>query len=132
MSNNEPAGNQPSSENQASHQEPEASMWSESNPGAAPAVVVAQGPTTSSNAIVALVLGILSWPVCPVIFAIIALVFANKADKEIAASQGRVGGSAFVLAAKILSWINIGFFAALTILGLFAILFLTLAGVSSS
>lgn len=107
-------------------------MWSEANPVAAPAVVVAQGPATSSNAIVALVLGILSWPVCPVIFAIIALVFASKADKEIKASQGRVGGSSFVLAAKILSWINIGFFAALTILGIFVLLFLTLVGVSGS
>ncbi len=98
----------------------------------APPVVVAQGPVTSSNAIVALVLAILSWPVCPVIFAIIALVFANKADKEIAAGQGRIGGSAFVLAAKILSWINIGLFAALTVLGLLALLFLTLAGVSGN
>lgn len=108
------------------------SIWSGVNAEGQPAaaVVVAQAPVTSSSAIVALVLGILSWPVCPLIFAIIALVFANKADKEIAAGQGRVGGSAFVLAAKILSWINIGFFAALTILGLFAVLFLTLAGVS--
>ena len=109
-------------------------MWSEvsAQGEAAPVVFVTQGPVTSSNAIVALVLGILAWPVCPVIFAIIALVFASKADKEIAASQGRIGGSGFVLAAKILSWINIGLFAALTVLGLFAVLFLTLAGVSST
>ncbi len=107
-------------------------MWGESGPMAAPTVVVATGPVTSSSAIVALVLSILAWPVCPVIFAIIALVFASKADKEIVASQGRIGGSAFVLAARILSWINIGLFAALMVLGLLALLFLTLAGVSSN
>ena len=132
MSTNEPAGNPPSSENQASHQEPEVSMWSESNPGAAPAVVVAQGPSTSSNAIVALVLSIVSWVVCPVIFAIVALVFASKADKEIASSSGRIGGGSLATASKILSWINIGVFAALFVLGILVLLFLTIAGVSSN
>ncbi len=109
---------------------PAASIWSGDPAVAQPAV--SPQPVTSSNAIVALVLGILSWPVCPVIFAIVALVFAAKADKEIAASGGRVGGSAFVLAAKLLSWINIGVFVAVLVLGLFAVLFLTVAGVASN
>lgn len=130
MSNQDPEGNnqEPAAPSQSSAE----SMWGESSPIAAPTVVVATGPVTSSSAIVALVLSILAWPVCPVIFAIIALVFASKADKEIIASQGRIGGSAFVLAARILSWINIGLFAALMVLGLLALLFLTLAGVSSN
>jgi hypothetical protein len=87
---------------------------------------------TSSNSIVALVLSIMSWVVCPVIFAIIALVFANKADKEITANQGNMGGGSLVLASKIVSWINIGFYAALLVLGLLALFFLTLAGVASN
>jgi len=130
MSNQDPEGNnqEPAAPSQSSSE----SMWGESGPMAAPTVVVATGPVTSSSAIVALVLSILAWPVCPVIFAIIALVFASKADKEIVASQGQIGGSAFVLAARILSWINIGLFAALMVLGLLALLFLTLAGVSSN
>jgi hypothetical protein len=93
MSNQDPEGNnqEPAAPSQSSSE----SMWGESGPMAAPTVVVATGPVTSSSAIVALVLSILAWPVCPVIFAIIALVFASKADKEIVASQGRIGGSAF-------------------------------------
>ena len=67
----------------------------------APGMVI--NPPTSSNAIVSLVLAIMSWVVCPVIFAIVALVFANKADKEIAAQQGQLGGSSLVLAAKTFS-----------------------------
>jgi hypothetical protein len=89
-------------------------------------------PPTSSNAIVSLVLAIMSWVVCPIIFAIIALVFANKADKEIAGRQGQLGGSSLVLAAKIVSWINIGFYAALLILGVLAFFFVALVGVASN
>jgi hypothetical protein len=102
----------------------------------APVVAVAPGMVvsapTSSNSIVALVLSIMSWVVCPVIFAIIALVFANKAEKEITANQGQMGGSSLVLAAKIVSWINIGFYAALLVLGLLAFFFVALVGVASN
>lgn len=107
-------------------------MWGGEGVPVAPAANLPAAQTTSGNSIVALVLSIVSWAVCPIIFAIVALVFASKADKEIAAGQGRVGGSALVLAAKILSWINIGLFAALLVLGLLAVLFLTLAGVASN
>jgi len=116
---------------------PEESIWSEGAPvAAAPAAsasdVVAVSAPTSSNAIVALVLSIVSWVVCPVIFAIVALVFASKADKEIASSGGRIGGGPLATASKILSWINIGVFAALFVLGILVLLFLTIAGVSSN
>lgn len=86
---------------------------------------------TSGNAIVALVLAIVSW-IIPVVLAIVALVFARKADREIAGSQGRIGGEAFVTAAKILAWINLGIFTAIFVLLLFAVFFLTLAGVASN
>jgi type III secretory pathway component EscU len=95
-----------------------------------PGMVVSQ--PTSSNSIVALVLSIMSWVVCPVIFAIVALVFANKADKEITANQGNMGGGSLVLASKIVSWINIGFYAALLVLGLLAFFFVALVGVASN
>ena len=94
-------------------------------------LVGAGGAATSANALVAFILAIASW-IVPVVFAIVALVFARKADREIAASQGRVGGEAFVTAAKILAWINLGVSLAVFVLLLFAVLFLTLAGVASN
>jgi hypothetical protein len=64
-------------------------------------------PQTSSDAILALILAILSWAVCPLVLAIVALVFANKASKVIAASNGWVNGSGMVTWAKIIAWVNI-------------------------
>ena len=72
----------------------------------------------SSNAIIALVLSIVSWVVCPVIPSIIALVYANKADAEIAANPARITGQGMSTAAKIISWINIGLYAALLVVGI--------------
>ena len=86
-----------------------------------------QQPQTSSDAIVALVLAILSWAVCPFVLAIVALVFASKASKAIAASNGWINGSGMVTAAKIIAWINIavgilffGFLVVALIAGLFS------------
>lgn len=76
---------------------------------------------TASDAVVALVLAILSWVVCPVILAIVALVFASKAKNAIAASNGWIEGSGLVTAAKIIAWLNI----VLAILG--TILFIIIA-----
>jgi membrane glycosyltransferase len=122
-----------SNENPEQPKSQEETIWQ-----AEPEVVVVGAPTmvvnppTSSNAIVALVLSITSWVVCPVIFAIIALVFATKAEKEITANNGRMGGGSLVLASKIFSWINIGFYAALLVLGLLAFFFVALVGVASN
>lgn len=103
------------------------SIWEE------PVVVsVTANPSASGNSIAALVLSISSWVVCPIIFAIVALVFANKAEKEIAASNGTVGGGAFVTASKIVAWINIGVYSAIVILGIIALFFLTILGVSGN
>ncbi|MFI0431890.1 MAG: DUF4190 domain-containing protein [Candidatus Nanopelagicales bacterium] len=83
-------------------------------PGVPAAVPTYQAaPQTNNNAIVALVLALVSYVVCPVISAIVALVFAHKASKEIKASNGWQTGSGMVLAARILAWVNIG----LSILG---------------
>ncbi len=110
--------------------DPVESSW-EAEP-VVPVVTVSATPGASSNSIVALVLSICSWVVFPIVFAVIALVFASKAEKEIAASNGSVGGGAFVTASKIVSWINIGFYAALVILGLLALLLFTILGVSGN
>ena len=103
------------------------SIWDE------PAVVSTTAtPSASGNSIVALVLSITSWVVCPIVFAIVALVFANKAEKEITASNGTVGGGAFVTASKIVAWINIGVYSAVVVLGIIGLFFLTILGVSSN
>jgi hypothetical protein len=83
---------------------------------------------TSSNAVVALILAVVSWAVCPIIPAIVALVFASNATKEINASGGRVQGQGLVTAAKIVSWINIGLWAAVLVVGVF---FIALVAVTS-
>jgi hypothetical protein len=57
--------------------------------------------------VVALVLAIASFMVCPLIPAIIALVIASQAKQEIVYSGGRVGGEGLVTAARIVAWINI-------------------------
>lgn len=73
------------------------------NPPVAP-----PGPTTSTNAVIGLVLAIVSWVVCPIIAAVVALVLARNSDKEIKASNGRVGGSGLNTATRIIAWLNIG------------------------
>jgi len=96
-----------------------------------PAPGYAPAPTTSTNAIVGLVLAITSWIVCPIVLAIVALVLAKKSGEEIAASQGRVGGSGLNTATKILSWINIGLYAAILVIIGAAFLIALVAGAAS-
>ena len=88
-------------------------------------------PQTSNSAIIALVLAIVAWVVCPIIPAIIALVFASKADKEIAVSNGWVTGGGLVTAAKIVSWINIGLYAAIVAVGLLVVIIAAVGGALS-
>ncbi|MDA2989413.1 MAG: DUF4190 domain-containing protein [Actinomycetota bacterium] len=94
---------------------------------AAPVPYVA-APPTSNNAIIAFVLSIVAWAVCPIIPAIVALVLAASAQKEIAAGQGRVQGQGLVTAAKIISWINIGLWAAIFVIGAFFLILALVAG----
>ena len=95
-------------------------------PGAAP--MYAPAPPTSTNAIIAFVLSIVSWAICPIIPAIVALVLAASAQREIAAGQGRVQGGGLVTAAKVISWINIGFWAAIIVIGGFFLVLALVAG----
>lgn len=63
---------------------------------------------TESTAVVALVLGIASFVVCPVVPAIAAIVVAGNARQKIAASGGWLEGEGMAKAGQILGWINIG------------------------
>lgn len=85
-------------------------------------------PQTSGSAIVALILSIGAWTICPIIPAIVALVFANMAKKEIAAGEGRVTGQGLVTAATIVAWINIGVWAAILAIGLIVLIVVGVAG----
>jgi len=114
--------------------EPTPGLW----PGqtASPTAPVAPAsPAMSSNAIVALVLAICSWVIIPFvlgwIFAIIGLVFASKAGKEIGASGGVIPGQGFVTAARIVAWINIGMTAAIALLAVVVIAIVIAAGALS-
>jgi len=68
---------------------------------------------TEQTAVWALVLSIASWLVLPVVLAIVALVLASGAKRNIAASGGYKSGEGLVTASKVISWINIGFFGLL-------------------
>lgn len=71
---------------------------------------------TSQNAVVALVLAIVAWVVCPFIPAVVALFLAASAKREITASGGRISGEGLATAAKVISWLNIGFYLAIGVL----------------
>jgi len=86
---------------------------------------------TSSDVIVAFVLSLISWIACPIVFAVVALIFAMKADKSISTSVGQVSGGGLLLAAKLVAWINIGFWVAVLIIGGCIGIVLLLAGAGS-
>ncbi len=65
------------------------------------------GPKTSGQAIAALILGIASFVVCPVIPAVVALILAASAKKEIRASGGAIEGESLATAGKVLAIINL-------------------------
>ena len=64
-------------------------------------------PATDGKAIGALVAAILSWVVCPVIPAVVALILASQSANDIAASRGRLTGEGFNTAARITAWLNL-------------------------
>lgn len=86
------------------------------------------GPKTSSNAIIALVLAAASWAVCPIVAAIVSLVFASMAGKEIDASGGQVEGRGLVTAARIVAWVNIGVTIAAVVVFAFVLVIIAIAG----
>ena len=100
--------------------------------GSAAAPAYRPSPPTSSNAIVGLILSVISWVFCPVIPAIVALVLARLSTQEIERSNGALDGAGLNTATRIISWINIGFWAALIVgFGLLFLVFGVIAAVSS-
>lgn len=91
----------------------------------------AAAPVTNSNATIALVCAILSWAVCPLVLAIVGIVFGRKAQREIAESGGTQGGEGLAKAAVIISWINIGFWIFFGLIYV-AIIVIAIAGSSTT
>ena len=104
--------------------------WIQPVPAAPPVAPVAPAAAarTSGTAIAALILSIASWVVCPIIPAIIALVLAAQADREVAQSGGTVTAAGLTTTAKIVSWVNIGVGAAVVVLGVFMLTVVLAAG----
>jgi hypothetical protein len=67
--------------------------------------------------VVALVLAISSFVLFPVVPAVVALFVAAAARRDIDASYGRLGGAGLVTAARVVSWINLGLFLVVVVLG---------------
>jgi hypothetical protein len=84
------------------------------------------GPTTSGKATTVLVLGILSlvlmFGCIGFILAIVALVLAPGAAREIAESGGRLTGESQLKAGRITSWITLGLTGLIVILGVVGLL----------
>ncbi len=78
-------------------------------------------PTRSGRAVAALAFAIASYFVIPVVFAVVALVLAPGARREILASHGRLVGDGMVTAAKVLAWINIVAFIAILLVAAAAV-----------
>jgi hypothetical protein len=93
-----------------------------------PPAPIQAGPRTSSNAIISLVLAVASWAVCPIVAAIVSLVFASMASKEIDAAGGQVEGRSLVTAARIVAWINIGVTVAAFVIAAFVLVLIAIAG----
>lgn len=85
------------------------------------------GQETESLAVVALVLAIASFVVCPIFPAIASLIVAGRADEYIRVSGGRKTGEGMVKAARIVSWVNIGFTVLLIVGAVVAAFFVAIA-----
>jgi hypothetical protein len=85
------------------------------------------GRQTEGYAIAALVLAIASFVLCPLIPAIVALVFCGTATRNIQQSGGAKEGEGLVKAAQIIAWLNVG----VVILGVILIVVLATAFSSS-
>jgi hypothetical protein len=75
--------------------------------GAAPPGPAGYQPPNESSAVTALVLGILSFFLCPLIFGVLAIVLGKSSEKKIDQSGGRLGGRGMAQAGVICGVINI-------------------------
>lgn len=84
--------------------------------------------TTPGKVTAALVLAIVSYFTCPVVLAIVALVLANSASREIEASGGQLGGESTLKTARIVAWVNIGLFGVMAVFAVISIVAITILG----
>jgi hypothetical protein len=78
---------------------------------------VQTAPTASGKATAALVLGVLGFVFCPIIFSVLALVFGHQGRNEIDGSGGRISGRGLATAGIILGWVGLVIWALLIALG---------------
>lgn len=96
-------------------------------PGYAPPGDVQSGPSyavpgqTEGKAVAALVLAIVSWVALPFVAAVVSLVLAGGAKREIDRSQGRLSGAGLVTASRIISWANIALCVLIAVLAVLAL-----------
>ncbi len=64
-------------------------------------------PQTSQDAVIALILAVGGWVLCPVILSVAALVYSGRAQRAIAASGGALTGSGLATAATVIAWVGI-------------------------
>jgi hypothetical protein len=64
-------------------------------------------PQTDGTAICVLVLAICSFVLLPVVPAVVALVLAPGAERDIAASGGRLTGEGLVRAGRVVAWVHL-------------------------
>jgi hypothetical protein len=84
---------------------------------------------TESSAIVALVLAIASFVICPLFPAIAAVIVGGGAERKIRQSNGMLDGEGLAKAGRIIGWINIILVSVVVLLGLAAVL---VAGTAST
>ena len=84
--------------------------------GPTPGYPVYGPPPNEGNAIAALILSISSFVICPVIPAVVALILAGVAKRNIIASGGTKAGLGLVTAARVISWVNIALVTAFLVI----------------
>jgi hypothetical protein len=84
--------------------------------GQPPGYPVYGPPPNEGNAIAALILSISSFVICPLLPAVIALILAGVAKRNIIASGGTKAGLGLVTAARVISWVNIGLVTAFLVI----------------
>ena len=89
-------------------------------PGTPVAPIYVQGPRTNGSAVASLVIGILSWFLCPIVGGIAAVIFGHVARGQI--RRTGEGGSGLAIAGLILGYAHIAVY------GAFAVFWLLLLG----
>jgi hypothetical protein len=92
-----------------------------------PAQVYAAQPQTDSNALVSLILGVLSIFGLSILTGIPAIILGNIARKNIRASGGRLTGDGLAVAGIIMGWVSVGF----AVVGILLVIIFVLGALSS-